>query len=84
MTPDLLEVLNAADARGSEWLGDMLDVIERDGRRYFRECAQIALTCGPSRKSPAKPAGMPREVAHAIREQAYDEVLAARLYGGRR
>lgn len=80
---DLLATLNEIDQRGRERLGELLDVLDREGGNYLRSCAEKALTGPANGPSPKKPAALPLEWARGIREIAMDLTTETRLYGRR-
>lgn len=82
-TPDLAATLNEIDQRGRERLGELLDVLDREGGTYLRRCAEKALTGPANGQPPKKPAALPLEWARGIRDIAMDLTTETRLYSRR-
>lgn len=61
-----------------EEIGVQIDLLDRAGGRYVRDCLAHELA---GRPRPRTPAGMHHVIAKALREMAKDQAVAVHLYG---
>lgn len=84
VAPQMLDELNAIDARVREHLSELLDLFEAEAPVYARRYAASILTA-PARggSGPRPPVGMHNQLAKCIREIVMDELAAQRYVPAR-
>lgn len=70
------EQLLAVVAQVQETLGDLIDILDREGGRYAREYAAAMADPERSPKGARRPYGMPLAVAQLIRSLVLEEMMA--------